>query len=444
MLKYLLKGTHSSEKISEDPIFVILFLKFIFMEIVDLSPKPRVRENVEVLPAGEGKFILRDVAGYVDATLVLNDVSVLIISLLDGTKTEKEIVDIIRSSYNLQITEDEVKRLVSTLDENGFLDSPRFHSIKTEKKREYRTLPYRKAHLAGRSYPKGGREAEEFFSSILNLFPSDVEPQNGVIGVISPHIEIMNGMRVYGRVWSFLKNSFGVPPDTFVVFGTSHAFSPHSFILTDKSFETPFGTLENRKDVVEEIKNGLGESVFDDEILHKTEHSIEFQAIFIKFLFPSSKFIPILCTPTFASSSTGGRSRFEEEVGKLREIIENLMRQEKTVLVAGADLAHIGIRFGDGPVSQYDISVVRLKDIVSLRKFAENSADGFLESIMIDGNARRVCGLAPIYSLLKITQGMNLTGDMLGYDIWVDETASAVSFGGAFLSRKDKKEKGES
>ena len=417
------------------------------MEIVDLSPKPRVRENVEVLPAGEGKFILRDVAGYVDATLVLNDVSVLIISLLDGTKTEKEIVDIIRSSYNLQISEDEVKRLISMLDENGFLDSPRFHSIKTEKKKEYRTSPYRKAHLAGRSYPKGGREAEEFFSSILNLFPSDMKPEGRVVGVISPHIEIMNGIRVYGKVWSFLKNSFGVPPDTFVVFGTSHAYSPHSFILTDKSFETPFGTLENRKDIVQEIKSKLGESVFDDEILHKTEHSIEFQAVFIKYLFPSSKFVPILCTPTFANPSArgGGRSKFEEEVGNLREIITNLMKEERTVLVAGADLAHIGIRFGDGPVSQYDISVVRLKDIVSLRKFAENSADGFLESIMIDGNARRVCGLAPIYSLLKTTQGMNLSGDMLGYDIWVDETASAVSFGGAFLSQKnEKKEKSES
>ena len=55
-----------------------------FMDVLDLSPKPRIRENVELMPLGDGRFILRDVAGYVDKTLVLNELSVVIISMLDG------------------------------------------------------------------------------------------------------------------------------------------------------------------------------------------------------------------------------------------------------------------------------------------------------------------------------------------------------------------------
>jgi hypothetical protein len=69
-----------------------------------------------------------------------------------------------------------------------------------------------------------------------------------------------------------------------------------------------------------------------------------------------------------------------------------------------------------------------------LWKFASNSASGFLDSVISDGNSRRVCGLAPIYATLKMLEGIRTDGGVLGWDIWVDETASAVSFGGAYIS----------
>jgi len=78
--------------------------------------------------------------------------------------------------------------------------------------------------------------------------------------------------------------------------------------------------------------------------------------------------------------------------------------------------------------------LVRLKDIVSLSKFASNSAKGFLDSVMSDGNSRRVCGYSPIFALLKISEGLKTEGGIIGWDIWIDETASAVSFGAAYLS----------
>jgi hypothetical protein len=53
---------------------------------------------------------------------------------------------------------------------------------------------------------------------------------------------------------------------------------------------------------------------------------------------------------------------------------------------------------------------------------------------MSDGNSRHVCGLAPIFALLKISEGLKTEGGIIGWDIWIDETASAVSFGAAYLS----------
>lgn len=400
------------------------------MNVIDLSPKPKLRENVEVMPLGDGRFILRDVVGYSDSTLILNEVSVMILSFLDGKRTESEIKNLIKSVYGIDLPEDQLKKFIKTLDEHGFLDTQKFRLMREKARSDYRNQNIRKSALAGRSFPSGGKEAEEFFSSILSLFPSDFRVEN-LKAVLSPHIEISNGMKMYGMVWNVIKNSLK-NPDVFVVLGTSHAYSPYTFILTEKDFETPFGILKNEKDVVKEIEKNLGKDMFEDEILHKNEHSIEFQAVFIKYIFPSAKIVPILCSASRLSS--GQVWLFDELAQKLGEALFSALKGTRFVLISASDLAHIGVRFGDAPVDQYSISLVRLKDIVSLWNFAQNSPKGFLDSVMEDGNARRVCGLAPTYALLKITEKMNARGDIIGWDIWVDDTASAVSFGGAFLS----------
>ncbi|MFZ8804108.1 MAG: PqqD family protein, partial [Candidatus Calescibacterium sp.] len=94
------------------------------MNVIDLSPKPRIRENIEVMPIGDGKFILRDVAGYTDKTIILNEISVIILSMLDGKRTENDIKQALQTMYNISIPENEIKNFIKILDENGFLDSP--------------------------------------------------------------------------------------------------------------------------------------------------------------------------------------------------------------------------------------------------------------------------------------------------------------------------------
>jgi AmmeMemoRadiSam system protein B len=398
------------------------------MNVIDLSPKPRIRENIEVMPVGDGKFLLRDIAGYTDKTIILNEISVIILSMLDGKRTENDIKQTLQTMYNISIPENEIKNFIKILDENGFLDSPNFRAIKESKKMEFKSQQVRKSILSGKSFPSGGKEAEKFFESILQLFPSQ-EKTEKIFGVISPHIEITNGMKIYGKVWNFIKNSIKEQEVFFVVLGTSHAASPHPFILTDKDFETPFGILKNCKDIVLKLKDTLGNSTFEDEFLHKNEHSVENQAVFIKFLFPQAQIIPILC-----SYSENNENTFVDLVSKMKDVLFSEMKGKKFVLIAGADFAHVGTRFGDAPCTPYDISLVRLKDIVSLSKFASNSAKGFLDSVMSDGNSRHVCGLAPIFALLKISEGLKTEGGIIGWDIWIDETASAVSFGGAYLS----------
>lgn len=400
--------------------------------VIDLTPKPKIRVNVEIMPTGDGRFILRDVGGYVDDVLVVNQLSAIIISMFDGTKSPSEIAKHVSFLVKADISEAEVKKIIETLDSRGFLETHNFSLLKSQKKAEFRALAEKPSKFAGKSFPAGGREAEEFFSSTMELFGTD-QKDGRVFAVVSPHIEILNGIKIYAKTWSFLRNSLK-NPDVFFIFGTSHAYSEYPIILTDKDFQTPFGTLRTDKDIVRAISNVVGDESFEDEIIHKTEHSVEFQAVFIKYLFPNSKIVPVLCSASWAYRQDGVKRYIETLYNIYDKVISGL---KDFILVAGADFAHIGTRFGDNPVNQYEISIVRLKDFISLQKFAENSQEGFLDSIMFDQNSRRVCGLAPIYTVLGLTKNFKTYGKIIGWDVWVDETLSAVSFGSAYLGRND-------
>lgn len=400
--------------------------------VIDLTPKPKLRMNVEIMPVGDGNFVVRDIGGYVDESLVVNHVSAIVISMFDGKKSPSEISKIVSSMVGAEISESEVKKIVDVLDEHGFLDSPSFSLLKARKKSEFRALPEKPSRFAGKSFPSGGKEAEEFFSSILEFFPSSEEKAENLFAVISPHIEISNGMKIYGKVWNFIRDSLK-KPELFFIFGTSHAYSEYPIILTDKDFQTPFGTLKADKDIIRSIAGVLGDFCFEDEIIHRTEHSVEFQAVFIKYLFPTSKIVPVLCSASWLYKQDGKKS-YDEILEKMFEkVLVNI--KNNFVLVAAADLAHVGVRFGDNPINQYVVSVVRLKDFISLQKFAENSQDGFLDSVMFDQNERKVCGIAPIYTVLGLSRNYKTRGKIIGWDIWVDETLSAVSFGSAYLAK---------
>ena len=403
--------------------------------------KPKIRNTVEMQPLGDGRFVLRDSAGYVDTILVLNPQAAFIVSLLDGTRDEKEIVrDVsLMSAGRITVSENDVKQVIQTLEANGFLEGPTFFSIKAKVEAEFAKSALREAKLKGQSYPEKREEAEDFVKAIVESAEPEIKPKGKVIGVISPHIEIMNGLSMYAVAWSFLKK-YVSNPDLVVIFGTSHAGGEATAVLTKKDFETPFGNALCHKEIADKLiqkgKELLKQDFLKEEILHKNEHSIEFQVLFAKYLYPDSKILPILC-PANEIWLGWKRGKFDTIDIFLEILLEELEKSGLNwIAVAGADLAHIGTRFGDTPVTQYDVSVVRAKDIVSLGAFAEGKSYDFLKSIMMDNNARRVCGLGPIYYLLRMAEikTRKLQGDVLGWNIWIDETGSAVSFGVAYIS----------
>jgi AmmeMemoRadiSam system protein B len=94
----------------------------------------------------------------------------------------------------------------------------------------------------------------------------------------------------------------------------------------------------------------------------------------------------------------------------------------RVAFVAGADLAHVGPRFGDAePVSGEALGRLAADDRATLRAVEAGDAEAFFDDAARDGDRRRVCGLSPIWMLLRATGGA--PGVLRQYGQWPDPQA---------------------
>ena len=91
----------------------------------------------------------------------------------------------------------------------------------------------------------------------------------------------------------------------------------------------------------------------------------------------------------------------------------------RVAFIAGADLAHMGTRFGDPePVSSAELDRIGREDRAMLTSVEAGDAAGFFESVRRDNDRRRICGLSPIYTLLRALGGTR--GTLRRYGQWPD------------------------
>jgi AmmeMemoRadiSam system protein B len=166
------------------------------------------------------------------------------------------------------------------------------------------------------------------------------------------------------------------------------------------------------------------------------EHSIEFQAVMLAYLFgPRVKIVPILCS-MFSEDLDPPRPAELLPVRRFLDACRQLAASRPAVsVVAGADLAHVGPRFGD-PFDVDDDLIRRVagRDREDLAEVTRMAPDAFYASVMKDGNERKVCGLGCIYAALKTVDGCASGGDVLHYDYAHDPAGGIVSFASIQLS----------
>lgn len=397
---------------------------------------PPVRQ-VEVFPVeheGRRYIALRDPAGYTAAVLLLPAALLEVVSLLDGEHAVVDIQAAVMRRHGELVTRERIEGLVQSLDEQGFMDTPAFAARREAADRAFRESPTRPASHAGAAYAD---EPEALRSAVDGFFapPDGPGPITGaatgrpVRGLIAPHIDFHRGGPAYA--WAYRDLAERGDADVFVVFGTCHAGMADPFALTRKPFETPLGPVPVERDFVDALAARAGQDCFASELAHRNEHSVEFQAVFLRYLYAGRRevtVVPILASFVHEALYLG---RAPEEDPRVPRFLEALAATVATcgrrvAFIAGADLAHVGPRFGDPePVSPADLARIEAEDRAMLGAVEAGDAAAFFESARRDGDRRRVCGLSPIYALLRATGGA--PGTLRRYGQWPDP-AGVVSF----------------
>lgn len=395
--------------------------------------------QIEAFPveaSGQHAICLRDPLNYADNHLLVPPNVFFIISHFDGKHSILDIQAKYTQRYGDVLFSDYVQKIIQELDKNLFLDNNRSRDFIQKIRDNFRNSSVRKAVHAGIAY-EGDKERlreqiENFFVSEDGPGRPSCENNTGSLkAIMAPHIDIRSGGPCFA--WAYKDVAESSNAELFIIFGIAHSGARNLFALTNKVFETPFGAVETDEDFLESLLEKLKFNYFEDEFAHKNEHTIEFQLVFLQYLYHNKKkfkIIPILCS-SFVEAARDGKNplkipQFKDFVSSLKETIET--SRKKTCVIASVDLAHVGYRFGDMEV-QDEAYLKRLEyeDINMLRYVEGLDAEGFYNSIQKENDKRRICGYPAIYTMLNVIKASE--GRLLKYSQSADKnTNSTVTF----------------
>jgi len=395
---------------------------------------PKLRNGLEAHPiehSGEKMFLLRDPIGYTPESLVFPPPVVSILANMNGCNSLRDLqADFMRQTGQLIYMED-LQNLVQTLDEHLFLDNDRFRSLAAKEISEFLGSTVRKMRHAGVSYPANPEELREKLCSFFRpeiggpCFPGAVGAHAGkIVGLVAPHIDLNAGGACFAHAYKSAAEALA--PQTWIVLGTGHDFVENCFALTVKDFETPLGEVPCDTEICDELLRRTPFDIRASEYNHRTEHTIEFQAVFLSYLQPQARIVPILCS--FGHEDWQSCKDLVDDFA--RNLAELVFGEKYSVgLIASVDLAHVGPRYGDRYKPHKATIDENLSSDASLLKLLEQCrADDFINQINRDANSRKICGVAPLYTMAKALEGRVHGTTMRQSHAIVDEQGSFVTF----------------
>jgi MEMO1 family protein len=410
-----------------------------------MTDRPRLRalQAVPIEQDGKTLILLKDPLSFA-SPIGFSPVGYFILSHFDGQHSFVDIQQAYSRQFGEVLLTDELKRFVETLDRHHYLHSDGFIAHRNALIDDFRRQPARAPAHVGGVYKADPTELKMQLDSFF-IAPGGPGLPNGTRrtaaprAIVSPHIDFHRGGPAYAWAYKGLAESEGA--DLFVLLGTSHCGGDTPFILTFKDFETPLGLVETDRDFVARIQESCEQDLFADEYLHRGEHSLEFQVLFLQYSAQQRaaiasgaarrfKIVPILVSSFQSLAPNVAPQQRTAMVDKLLATLRDLARRDnrRVCFVAGVDLAHIGREFGDQePITEEFLQWVEREDRKLIERLAALDALGFFNEIAKDEDKRRICGFWPLYALIHMLDGV--TGKQLKYSqAFTRETGSAVTF----------------
>lgn len=416
------------------------------------QPFPPLRQDLEMMPAtkdGQPLIVLSDVLGLDLQSVVVSPPVVMVASLFDGKKKAADIrAELVQQKIIL--TEAEIQNIADQLNQFGLLETTKTQELRRERLDRFQKSPVRHFIPAQRGLPENQLD----FSMLLGKFYEDPKGPGPVIsmkdftapplGVVAPHIDFFRGGPLYA--WSYGELAKRQPPDLIVSLGVAHLSPRSPWVMTKKSYATPYGPVEVDESLYEDIRRKLWYDPLEEEWVHAKEHSLEFQALWLKYIWrdKTPKWVPLLCSSFERYAQDKSPASVESVEKALTDIgallAERAKKGQRIMILAGVDLAHVGPKFGDD-MEVTDELKKKIEDLdrASLENALKLDSDKFFLAGVGDGAWRKVCGLSALYTSLRWMKALNndspLQGKLLAYDQQPDPAGGIVSFCSAIYDK---------
>jgi AmmeMemoRadiSam system protein B len=394
-----------------------------------LPERPQLRPYLSVTPDESDRryVVIGDRLRQSRAQLRLSADAVPWLRLFDGRRTLPEIqAAVARLNGGQALGLDVFRRLVAELERARFLDGDWFREL-----------------LAGGVRPgvcfAPGADPEVLRRQMRRWFvdrggpglPGESRPQANLRALLAPHIDYPRGGRTYA--WGYKELFEQTSARLFVIIGTAH-YSRARYTLTRRSFRTILGQVETDQAYIDRLVAQYGDGLFADEIqAHMPEHSIELEVVFLQYLYEGRgpfRIVPLL-VGGFHDCVNEKRDPSEyPEIARMVEALRHVEREtpEPICYVISGDLAHIGPKFADpDPVHPVQLQHSLAQDQAILRHTEPPDPAGYFRVIADEGDARRICGLPPTWTLLEAIRPRS--GRILDYDQYIHPQGfESVSF----------------
>jgi AmmeMemoRadiSam system protein B len=318
----------------------------------------------------------------------------------------------IRAGITLSIGE--LEHIFEQLDEALILENERSAAALKAAADAYRAAPFRPSALAGTGYPSEREALREYLDGYLDDLSGETA-QRPLRGLVSPHIDYQRGGPVYAQIWSRAAEAVR-EAEVVVILGTDHNGGNGRITLTRQHYATPYGVLPTELESVDTIAEAVGEvAAFEEELHHLYEHSIELTIVWLHHIRGGEPcaVVPVLTGSFFHFVQGEGSPAEDPTIASAVEALQIALHGRAALVVVAGDLAHIGPAFDGRPVENFGKAQLKVQDKQLISLICDGDAEGLFQAIRADRDQRNVCGLPPIYVMLRVLG--DARGELAGY-----------------------------
>ena len=351
---------------------------------------------------GKLYFQLRDMLQVSPNPLAISGAGYFVLAHLDGAHTVQDVQEAFKRESGQDVPAEEIERVVAVLDHYAMLDTPRFAEAYTAAQSVYLASQYRDNRDR---WPAAEAVRAEIKQILMGEHP---EPVTELRGLIAPHLDYRRGAPCYAAAYSLLAQAPAA--ERYVILGTNHFGHSSCVVATTKDFQTPLGLVPTDRAFISRLEQRLGMGVCGCEFDHRVEHSVELQVHLLQACRGEDGFeiVPILCPDICGPTGTAPGDGEGPDLGVFADTLASVIAEDdrRTVLIAAADLSHVGVAFDDEkPATPEFLAEVERHDRAALARLEADDAEGFVAAVRATDNATRICSVGCLYAMRRALQG---------------------------------------